>query len=293
MAKEHPSRTLSQEWQGATHPYHQQTPQARSGAEPQPGPAARSGKRPHTTAPSRPQPAVAGNRTQGPQPGVARNTHNNRQQNPARTGGEWHSGPFARSGEGPTTAHTSHTQTYTSSKPPPRKPAATHHTCTHTHTHTNTHGRHTRTNITTTNTTHTHQHRHYTHAPRQKHTQHGVPPTQPDGNGHRRGRRTLARSGREPHPGPSARSGEGPPTTTTSGTPLRGVAGDCSRGPQSGVARERPPRTLSKKQGAIRHHHTPQTSGPQPGVAKAHPPATPEDPSQEWRGATPQTLSQE
>ena len=138
------------------------------------------------------------------------------------------------------------------------------------------------------------------------------------------GRRAPARSGWEPQPGrPSARSGEGPHTTTTSG-PQPGVAKNRTRGPQPGVAREHPlpptadqsqewrgtaPRTLSQEwRGASNHHQrrTPARSGGQPHLATPHkpadlsqewqtttPPAPPADPSQEWRGTAPWTLSQE
>ena len=220
---------------------------------------------------------VAGNRTRGPQPGVARNTHHHRQRNPARSGGKTHSGTSARSGQGPCTTHTSHTHTYTSRKPQPGKPTATRHT------RTNTHGRHTHTHTTTTNTQRTHQ-----HAPRHKHTQHGKPPTQPRGNGHHRSRQNPARSGGEPHPGPSARNGEGPPTTNTSGPPSqewRGTApgaltqewrGNAHPGPSAGS--EVTPQTPADLSQELR---------------RPTPPPTPEDSSQEWRGATPKTLSQE
>ena len=171
---------------------------ARSAWETQPKPAARKGKRPCTTAASGPEPGVAGHHTRRSQPGVARNTHHHRQQNPARSGGETHSGTSARSREEPPSTHTSHTHTCTTSKPQPGKPTATRHT------RTNTHGRHTHTHTTTINTERTHQ-----RAPRHKHTQHGKPPTEPRGSGHHRGRQTQARSGGELHPGPSARSGEG------------------------------------------------------------------------------------
>ena len=65
----------------------------------------------------------------------------------------------------------------------------------------------------------------------------------------------------ETHPGPSARSGEVPPTTTTSGQ-------------QPGVAGNR-------------------TKAPQPGEPKGHTQPPPADPSQEWRGNAPRTRSQE
>ena len=133
------------------------------------------------------------NRTRGPQPGVARSTHHRRQRNPARSGGKSHSGTSARSGEGPTTAHTNHTHTHTSSKPQPA-PATQPHTHTHTSTHTEdtptptpprTHDTHTSTDTTRARTapqTHTpaanHSQGRWGHA----HKQHGqqkpkAPPT--------------------------------------------------------------------------------------------------------------------
>ena len=163
------------------------------------------------------------------------------------------------------------------SKPQPGKPTATRHT------RTNTHGRQTNTHTTTTNTERTHQ-----HAPRHKHTQHGTPPTKPRGNGHLRSQRTPARSGGEPHPGPSTRSGEGPTTTNTSGPHARSDVGPHP-GPQARSGEGTPTQDPQPEA----RDHAPQTSGPQPGVAKAQPPPIPEDPSQEWRGATPKTLSQE
>ena len=171
--------------------------------------------------------------------------------------------------------HTNHTPTHTntSSKPQPGKKTATrrstrqHTRKTHPHPH--------------------HCHKHTAHTPARaapqthatRETPHQTPlkrpPPQPaDPSQERRGTapRTLsqerrvatttntngppARSGGGPHPGPSARRGEGTPT----------------QNPQP-KARD----------------HAQQTGGPQPGAAKAHPPPTPEDPSQEWRGATTET----
>ena len=78
---------------------------------------------------------------------------------------------------------------------------------------------------------------------------------------HKQRHRTPARSCREPHPGPTARSGEGPPTTTTSG-PQPGISGN-------------------------------HTQAPQPGVARGQQPPPPPDLRQEWWGTAPRTLSQE
>ena len=145
-------------------------------------------------------------RIRGPQPGVARNTHHHRQRNPARSGGESHTETSARSGEGPTTAHTSHTPTNT---PHHTKPHATH---THTHTHARGRHAHTRTTANTdpTNTHHKHQHTHHRHTPRHKHTQHGKPP---------------------PAKTPTA----------AAGGPQPGVARYRPRDPQPGVAGAHPP----------------------------------------------------
>ena len=54
-------------------------------------------------------------------------------------------------------------------------------------------------------------------------------------NTHHQNQGTPAGSGGEPHPRPSARIGEGPPTTTSSGSPP-GVAGNCTEGLQPGLA---------------------------------------------------------
>ena len=174
--------------------------------------------------------------------------------------------------------HTNHTpiHTNTSSKPQPGKRTATRH-----HTHANTHGRHTHTHTTATNTERTHQ-----HAPRDKHTQHEKPPTKHRGNGHHRSQRTPARTGGEPRPGPSARRGEGPPTTNTNGPTAR-----SGGGPHLGPSARRGEGTPTQNPQPEARDHAKQTGEPQPGGAKAHPPPTPEDPRQECRGATSKTLT--
>ena len=181
---------------------------------------------------------------------MARSTHHHRQQNLARSDGESHSGHSARSGEGPTTADTSHVHTNTSSKPQPRKARTsnqrppTHHT--HTRTHTNTRGKHTR---TTTNTdTRTHK----------THTSTGTMHTR---------RATKTHNTGNPQPNPTE-------------------TGNRTRGPQQGVAREHQPRTLSQEwRGATHHHHrTAARSGGEPHLVTPHKRA---DLSQEWRRTTP------
>ena len=52
------------------------------------------------------------------------------------------------------------------------------------------------------------------------------------GTTHHHNQRTRARSGGASHPQPSARSGEGPPTTTTGSGPRAGVAGHRNQDPQ-------------------------------------------------------------
>ena len=87
---------------------------------------------------------------------------------------------------------------------------------------------------------------------------------------HYQQQRTPAGSGGEPHPGPSASSNEGPPTTTTSG-PQPGEAGNRTQAPKPGVPRGHPPPPPppdpSQEWRGTPPRHAPQTSGPQPGVA--------------------------
>ena len=127
--------------------------------------------------------------------------------------------------------------------------------------------------------THTHHRKHTTHDPRtpptptrgatqHTHTHQGHGEGQPGAHSqewraspHHHNRRTPARSSGEPRPRPSARSGEGPPTTA-GGEPKPGVAGHRNHNPQLGVARDQPP---------------PQRA----------------DPSQEWRGTAPRNVRQE
>ena len=161
--------------------------------------------------------------------------HHHCRRTPARSGGEPHPGPSARSGEErpppPAAkpgqewrgdAHGNLRQewrgtNYTTHQPQPHQHTTPHHTArqqhttlAHTRTHTNTRGRrahaHTTTNTDTRNTHHTHQHRHRTHTPRHEHTQHGKPP-------------------------PAERP------TAAAGGPQPGVAGSRPRDPQPGVAR--------------------------------------------------------
>ena len=107
--------------------------------------------------------------------------------------------------------------------------------------------------------------------------------------------------------------GHPPPTPAD---PEPGVAGDRTRGPQPGVARERPPKTHSRKRGTTprkpadlsqewrrptphQHQRTPARSGGEPprtlsqewrgAIHHQHQRA----PSQEWRGTAPGALSQE
>ena len=79
------------------------------------------------------------------------------------------------------------------------------------------------------------------------------------GTVHQHDQWTQARSDRERHPRLSARFGEGPSTTTSSGR-------------QPGVAGNR-------------------TQGPQPGLVRDHLPPKPADATQEWRGTAPTALS--
>ena len=85
-------------------------------------------------------------------------------------------------------------------------------------------------------------------------------------NNHHRSQRTPARSGGAPHPGPSARSGEGPPTTNTSGPPARSGGGPHP-GPSAGSGEGTP------------------TQNPQ--LAARTTPCKPADLSQEWRRPDP------
>ena len=105
-------------------------------------------------------------------------TSNHGQRGQARSGGESHTGTFTRSGEGPTTAHTSISPSRRKQGPTTTRHQHTTHA--HTHTHTNTTGRHihtrTTTNTDTTNTQHAHQRRHHVHASLHKHIQHGKTP---------------------------------------------------------------------------------------------------------------------
>ena len=187
-----------------------------------------------------------GNRTHGPRPGVARDhppppaadpsqewpgtatkkseqewrgtSHHHKRRTPARGGGEPHLGPSARSGKGPTTAHTNHTHTNTSRKPQPRETGAgnkrppKYHA--HTHKQTSARGRHTHTAPPPTQIPQTHKtHKSTTttrNCPRHKHTQYRTPPT--------------------PKKQPTAASG-----------PQPGVAGSCNQDPQPGVARDHTP----------------------------------------------------
>ena len=134
---------------------------------------------------------------------------------------------------------------------------------------------------------------------------------------HRRQEQTLARNGGELQPGPSARFGERPATSTNS-RPQPGMAGNCPQGPQPGFARNHAPpqpadpsqqwrgtapRTLSQDWRGATHHHnqwTParnggehRTRGPQPALARDHPPPQPVDPSAVWRETAPTVLSQD
>ena len=205
---------LSQDWRVTNH-YHTQRTSPRGGGEPDPRPSARIAEGAPITTTSGPPPRVAGNRPQGPQPGSARDhpppsvanpsrerrgtatralshdwrrtTHN--QRTPARSGWEPQPGPSARIGEGPTT---------TTSGPQPGMA------------------------------------RNRTHGPQPGLARVDSPPQPADpsqdwretatmarsqdlrGTSHHHNQRTPARSGREPHQGPSARIAEGPPTTTSS-----------------------------------------------------------------------------
>ena len=116
-------------------------------------------------------------------------------------------------------------------------------------THTHTHGNHTAHDPCTpptptrSATQHTHTHQGEGHP--------GAHSQEWRAGPHHHNRRTPARSGGEPRPRPSARSGEGP-TTALGGKPQPGVAGPRNQTPQPGVARDQPP---------------PHDRGPQPGVA--------------------------
>ena len=99
-------RNLRQAWRGTNHTTHQPQPHQHTTATHH-TPHTRH-HTPHTTAAS------------GPQPGVAGTAHHHRQRNPARSGGAYYTGTSSRSGEGPTTPHTSHNPTNT--------PHATRHT---------------------------------------------------------------------------------------------------------------------------------------------------------------------
>ena len=139
--------------------------------------------------------------------------------------------------------HRLHTHTHTRRKPakhePHTPPTPTRGRTQHTHTHQG-HGEGEGPPTTTQHTNTRAQHRHAT-ATRKP------PPGKEDG---------------EQLPGPPARSGEGTPTTTTSG-PQPGEAGNRTHAPQSGVARD----------------HHPQPPAP--------------DPSQEWWRTATKSLSQE
>ena len=177
---------------------------ARSGGAPQPSPTARSGKGPTRTAQRR---------------------------TPARCGGAQHPRPSARSGRGTHTTHQSQRHKHQPQAPTKRggdtKPqtTGTPHTGNHAHQHKRkTHRPHHHTAPPTTRTSQTrntqqstataHSHKHH------KHTQQGHPPRET----HHHNRQAPARSGGEPH-------------TTTAGGPQPGVAGNRTRDPQPGVAR--------------------------------------------------------
>ena len=257
---------LSQEWRGTTHHRRLRTPGS-SGGLPQTKPSARSGEGPATTTKGGPEAGVAGKCTQGPHPGVTRD----------------------RAQHTPTTP----TQTPTASPNQERQGRATkdHRHTTQTHACTPAHAK-------DTPTAHHHLHRHHKHtkhtkaqAPRataratNTHSTGNVPPN-PDETTHHphRSRRTQARSGGEPQPGPSGRRGEGPLTTTNSGSPPR-MAGSRTQDPQPGVARDHPQHTPAtptqtpaasasrerRGQATKDHRHTTRTHASTPAHAEDTP----------------------
>ena len=201
-----------------THLCRQRTP-ARSGGEPHQGPLSQEWRGAPTSTDSETQPGVAGNRTQEPPPGVERDQPRHTPTTPTATPAANPSRPQP---------HT-HTQTHTHQHTRKAKPHQHHH-----HEH----------------TTHSPAQTPRVHAPRHKHTHHEKPPTQPHGNGHRHGRRTPARSGGEPQPGPRPRW-QATTHHRRQRTPAR-----SGTGPQP---------------------------GPSPRSGEEHPPSPAAKPSQEWR----------
>ena len=263
----------------------------------------RSGEGPPTTTTSGPQPGVAGNRTQGPQPEIGeipptthtRHTHTN----DSRRAQPREAGTSNQRHHRHTTRTRTHTPAHAEDTPRPHQPPHHQH---RRHKHT----KHTRAGAPRTPS-------------RNRHTLHGKPPTQPKqnqhpppqqqadpsqewrgtairtlsqewrGTTHHHNQRTPAKSGGEPHPGPSASNCEAPTTTTTS-RPLPGVAGELHRGPSARIGKGRPTTTSSGPQPGMAGN---RTEGPQPGVARNHQPPQPAGPSHQWRGTAPKALSQD
>ena len=96
------------------------------------------------------------------------------------------------------------------------------------------------------------------------------------GTTHHHNQRAPARTGGEPHPSPSARCGERPPTTTPPNTNQEWRGTPPSRAPrtgrpQPGVAQDPPPNsTTNGPQPEVAGN---RTQDPQPGVARDYPPS--------------------
>ena len=182
-----------------------------------------------------PQPGVAGHNTQVPQPGVAGDPHHT-PTTPTHTPAV--SPNQKRRGQQTTDhRHTTHTQ--------PRTPAHAEDTPTATpHDQQRGHHKHAKHNTArppraATHTTSTHNKGHPN--PRNTELQPAGPSQGLRGAAHHRRRRTPARTGGEPHAGPSARSGEEHPPAPARPQPR--VAGKSTQDPSPGVARDQPQHT--------------------------------------------------
>ena len=123
-------------------------------------------------------------------------------------------------------------------------------------------------------------------------------------NTHHHRQQKAARSGGETHAGTSAKSGEGPPTHQPHPHPHL----HQQQAPARETNRHTPPHTRehTRKTHPHPHHrhkhttHTPARAAPQTHATREtthqtprkRPPPQPADPSQEWRGTAPRTLSQ-